>query len=52
MKRREFLGAGMIGTGAWIGGVAMAATGKSGDPGDTIVEAGIGELQAAMQGGG
>ena len=54
MKRREFLGAGMIGTGAWMGGVAMAATGRAGSRdawGDAVAEASITELQAQMGSG-
>ncbi|MBP8295761.1 MAG: amidase [Burkholderiales bacterium] len=47
MKRRDFIRIGLLGAGAMRGGVAMAA-GKSGF---TVVEAGVVELQAAMQAG-
>ena len=54
MKRRDFIGVGIIGSGALTGGVAMAASGKARmaeSAEDAIVEASIAELQAAMQSG-
>ncbi|MEP7083899.1 MAG: amidase family protein, partial [Betaproteobacteria bacterium] len=52
MRRRVFLGAGVTGASAWIGGIAMAASGRKADNhGNAIVEVGIAELQAAMHSG-
>jgi amidase len=48
MNRRDFIRLGMIGSGAMMGGRAMAAAGKAGF---TVVEASVDNLQAAMQAG-
>ena len=48
MNRRDFIRLGMIGSGAMMGGRAMAAAGKAGF---TVVEASVDTLQAAMQAG-
>ena len=54
MKRRDFIGVGIIGSGALAGGVAVAASVRArtaGNAQDAIVEASIADLQAAMQSG-
>jgi amidase len=51
MNRRDFIRIGMIGSYAMMDGKAMAASGKAGTTGFTIVEASVDYLQSAMHSG-